>query len=85
MKRENKMITLRLDSELEKNINNTAHQMGVTKSELIRQSITAFIEKIEHPSPWELGNNLFGKYASGKDNLSRDRKSIVKEKIRAKR
>jgi predicted DNA-binding protein len=79
------MITLRLDSELEKNINNIAHQMGVTKSELIRRSITAFIETVEKPSPWELGNELFGKYASGKGNLSADRKTIVKERIRAKR
>ncbi len=79
-----KMITLRLDSELEQNINKIAHKMGVTKSELIRKSITAFIEKIEHPSPWELGHDLFGKFASGKDNLSQDRKSIIKEKIRAK-
>lgn len=79
------MITLRLNSALEKNINKIAHQIGVTKSELIRQSITAFIEKIEQPSPWELGSNIFGKHASGKDNLSRDRKSIVKEKIKAKR
>ena len=78
------MITLRLDSELEQNINKIAHKMGVTKSELIRKSITAFIEKIEHPSPWELGSDLFGKHASGKDNLSQDRKSIIKEKIRAK-
>lgn len=79
------MITLRLDSELEKNINNIAQQMGVTKSELIRKSITAFIEKIEQPSPWELGSEIFGKYASGKGNLSVDRKAIVKEKIRTKR
>jgi len=79
------MITLRLDSELEKNINNAAHQMGVTKSELIRKSITSFIEKIEPPSAWELGSDVFGKYASGNNNLSRDRKIIIKEKIRAKR
>ncbi|MEA3466172.1 MAG: CopG family transcriptional regulator [Thermodesulfobacteriota bacterium] len=78
------MITLRLDSELEKNINTIAHQMGVTKSELIRKSITAFIENFEQPSPWELGSKLFGKYESGQDNLSRDRKVIAKEKIRAK-
>lgn len=78
------MITLRLDSELEQNINKIAHKMGVTKSELIRKSITAFIEKIEPPSPWELGSDIFGKYASGKDNLSQDRKSIFKEKVRAK-
>ncbi len=81
---EKNMITLRLDSELEQNINKIAHKMGVTKSELIRKSITAFIEKIEHPSPWELGSNLFGKNASVKDNLSKDRKSIIKEKIRAR-
>ena len=79
------MITLRLDSDLEKNINNIAHQMGLSKSEFIRKSITAYIEKVEHPSAWELGNNLFGKYASGQNNLSQDRKSIAKEKIRAKR
>lgn len=79
------MITLRLDSELEQNINNVAHQMGVTKSELIRRSIVAFIEKLEQPSPWELGSDLFGKHASGKDNLSQDRKALIKEKIRAKR
>lgn len=79
------MITLRLDSELEKNINSIAHQMGVTKSELIRKSITAFIETVEKPSPWESGHELFGKHASGKGNLSEDRKTIIKEKIRAKR
>jgi predicted DNA-binding protein len=79
------MITLRLDSELEKNINYVARQMGVTKSELIRKSITAFIENAEKPSPWELGCDFFGKYASGQDNLSRDRKDLIKEKIRAKR
>ena len=79
------MITLRLDSELEQTINTIAHQMGVSKSELIRKSITEFIGKLEQPSPWELGSELFGKYASGKDNLSQDRKTLIKEKIRAKR
>ncbi|MBA1447108.1 MAG: CopG family transcriptional regulator [Gammaproteobacteria bacterium] len=79
------MITLRLDSKLEKTINNVAHQMGVSKSELIRKSITAFIDKLDKPSPWELGSDLFGKYASEQDNLSRDRKSLLKDKIRAKK
>ncbi len=79
------MITLRLDLQLEQTINNIAHQMGVTKSELIRKSITEFINNLEKPSAWELGNDLFGKYASGQDNLSSDRKVLIKEKIRAKR
>ena len=78
------MITLRLDSKLEQTINELSHQMGLTKSELIRKSITEFITKLEQPSAWELGNDVFGKYSSGKDNLSTDRKSLIKQKIRAK-
>ncbi len=78
------MITLRLDPKLEQTINNVAHQMGVSKSELIRKSITEFIGRIEQPSSWELGHDVFGKYASANDNLSKDRKALVKEKIKQK-
>jgi len=79
------MITLRLDPKLEQTINNIAHQMGVSKSELIRKSITEFIDKLDKPSPLALGSDIFGKYASGVDNLSSDRKLLVKEKITEKR
>jgi len=79
------MITLRLDSELEQNIKNIAHQMGVSKSELIRKSITEFIGKLDKPSAWELGIDIFGKYASTSESLSRDRKELIKDKIKAKR
>ena len=79
------MITLRLDPKLEKTINDVAHRLGVSKSELIRKSLTEYIDKLEKPSPWELGNDIFGKYSSGQNNLSTDRKTLLKEKIRAKR
>ncbi|MCF6259688.1 MAG: ribbon-helix-helix domain-containing protein [Gammaproteobacteria bacterium] len=79
------MITLRLDPKLEKTINDAAHRLGLSKSELIRKSVTEYINKLEKPSPWELGSDFFGKYASGQGNLSRDRKALLKEKIRAKR
>jgi len=79
------MITLRLDPKLEQSINKIAHQMGVSKSELIRKSITEFIDNLDKPSPWALGHDVFGKYASHMDNLSSDRKSLIKEKIRTKR
>ena len=78
------MITLRLDPKLEKTINDTAHRPGLSKSELIRKSVTAYLDKLEKPSPWELGSGIIGKYASGKGNLSTDRKAFLKEKIRAK-
>jgi len=79
------MITLRLDPQLEKTVNNFAQQMQISKSEFVRQSIFAFIEQQEKPSPWELGKDFFGKHASGQSNLSVDRKTLIKEKIRAKR
>ncbi len=79
------MITLRLDPKLEQTINDIAHQMGVSKSELIRRSITDFIGNLDKPSAWELGNNIFGKYASSFESLSRDRKVLVKDKIKVKR
>ena len=79
------MITLRLDPKLEHSIQNTASILGVTKSELIRKSISDYLDKLSKPSPWKLGENLFGKYSSGLCNLSTDRKSLLKTKIRAKR
>jgi len=79
------LITLRLDPKLEQTINNIAHEMGVSKSELIRKSITEFIGRLDKPSPWELGSDVFGKYASTYESLSRDRKQLVKDKIKAKR
>jgi RHH-type transcriptional regulator, rel operon repressor / antitoxin RelB len=79
------MITLRLDPELEQTINNVAHQMGISKSELIRKSVTEFIDNLEQPSPWELGQDVFGKYGSENEHLSKDRKTLIKDKVSAKR
>jgi len=30
---------------------------------------------------WELGKDLFGKYSSGKGNLSKERKKLLKKKL----
>ena len=79
------MITLRLDQKLEQQINNTAKNLGVTKSELIRKSIGEYLSKLEQPNAWELGADIFGKYSSGLGNLSSDRKELIQSKIRAKR
>jgi hypothetical protein len=78
------MITLRLDQKLETDIQTTATMMGLSKSELIRVSVAEYIKKQKKPNAWELGTELFGKYASGKGNLSVDRKALIKEKIKAK-
>jgi RHH-type rel operon transcriptional repressor/antitoxin RelB len=79
------MITLRLDSKLEQSINNTAKNLGLTKSELIRKSINEYLEKLNSPNAWETGKDLFGKYSSGLGDLSANRKELLKNKIKAKR
>lgn len=79
------MITLRLDPNLEQIVNNTAKNLGLTKSELIRKSILEYVAKLDRPSAWETGRDLFGKYSSGRGNISVKRKEMLKEKIRAKR
>jgi len=78
-------LTLRLDHKLEQHIQNTAKMLGVTKSELIRKSIAEYLAKLNTPTPWELGESLFGRHVSGQGNLSTDRKSLIKTKIQAKR
>jgi len=79
------MITLRLDPNLEKEISTVAKNLGLTKSDLIRRSLIEYLGKLESPRAWELGKDFFGRYSSGQTNLSVDRKTILKEKIRTKR
>ena len=76
------MITVRLEPELERLIEITAKQFGITKSEVIRRSLREYLKKIRaETTPWELGKDLFGKYSSGKRNLSKDRKKILRQKL----
>lgn len=79
------MITLRLDQKLEQQINNTAKNLGLSKSELIRTSISEYLNKLKQPNAWDIGESLFGKYSSGLGNLSSDRKELIKSTIKAKR
>ena len=79
------MITLRLNPKLEQQIVLTAKNFGISKSQLVRKSLQNYLQQIHPPTPWEVGKELFGKYASGQANLSAKRKELIKEKIRAKR
>ena len=58
------MITLRLDPDLEHAITNTATNLGLTKSDLIRKSILEYLRKLGKQNAWEAGQDLFGKYSS---------------------
>ncbi|WPD22222.1 MAG: hypothetical protein SD837_18720 [Candidatus Electrothrix scaldis] len=79
------MITLRIDQNLEQLLKSTAKNLGLTKSELVRRSILDYIARLKPQNAWDAGQDLFGKQASGRDDLSARRKELVKDKVRAKR
>ncbi len=79
------MLTLRLNSELEEKLNNIAELLGIPKSEIVRKSLKAYLSQLEQKHPWHAGKNLFGKYSSGRSDLSKNRKSILKQKLLEKR
>ena len=79
------MITLRLDPNLEQEIISAAKNLGLTKSDFIRKSILDYLGKVSKQNAWDNGQDLFGRYSSGQQNLSSDRKEILKNKIKARR
>ncbi len=79
------MLTLRLNSDLKEKLNNLAELLGVSKSEVVRRSLEVYFEDFEKASPWSSGKEFFGRYSSGQTNLSTDRKTILKEKLKAKK
>jgi RHH-type rel operon transcriptional repressor/antitoxin RelB len=79
-------INVRLEKELEEAFIALARREGVTRSDLVRQCLREFLErKLRSATSWELGKDLFGKFGSGRSDLSSRRKAIVGEKIRAKK
>ena len=79
------MLTIRLDKDMEKDIDSLAKQTNKTKSELVRECLAEYIVNYEKPSAWKLGEELFGKYSSGKSNLAKDRKQLLTNIIKQKR
>lgn len=79
-------ISLRLDKKLENQLSKVANSEGKSKSDLVRTLIAEFLSnKRSQPSSWDLGKDVFGRYGSGKGNLSINRKSILREKLNAKK
>ena len=77
-------VSLRLDKDLARRLDAAAKAAGVSKSEYIRQCLTAHFNGEVKPPPtaWELGKDLFGCYHSGRGDLSIRAKEIARERIR---
>lgn len=79
------MTTVRLPIEIEQKLQLMAVSKHKTKSEIIKEALEILFSNQESEiDSYELGKDDFGKYGSGKGNLSTDYKNILKDKIRAK-
>ncbi|MBL0721718.1 MAG: hypothetical protein JJV88_03975 [Sulfurovum sp.] len=82
------MISVRLDSLLENQLKFLAQEQSVSKSKIIKDSLIYYFDMLNsenrQKSAYELGENLFGKYSSGKTDLSTSYKQKLKDKIHAK-
>ena len=79
------MIAVRLPETIEKKLNNYAKAHNKTKTDVVKEALNLYFKKDDKKqTAYEIGNELFGKYSSGRDDLSTTYKQKLKEKIRAK-
>ena len=79
-------ITVRLPMKLEADLRARLETRGVGLSDFVRDAIAEKLERepAEKASAYERGKHLFGKFHSGRPDLSTNRKAILDEILRAK-
>jgi predicted DNA-binding protein len=81
------LLNVRISDELEKKLNKLSEKNKVSKSSIVKEALETYfaeIEAKENKSPYDLGEDLFGRNGSGKGNLSTTYKTKIKEKIHEK-
>ena len=82
------MLSVRLDETTENQLSFLAQQKHTTKSKVIKDALVYYFDMLkkesEQKSAYDLGSELFGKYSSGRDDLSTTYKQKLKDKINAK-
>lgn len=79
-------LSVRLDERTKASLDIAAERAGISTSEFVRQCIESRLEE-EPPVnlAWELGKDLFGKYASGRSDVSANKKKYLEEIFDEKR
>jgi len=82
------MLSVRLDSSLQNELNSLSKQQNISKSKIIKDSLIYYFDMIKQTnkqkSSYEIGQELFGKYSSNNGDLSTTYKQKLKDKINAK-
>lgn len=77
------MLTVRLPKQTEEKLEALSKQLNTTKSELVKQAITEYMQKI-NDNPYETGKDLFGsddsKVADGSVKYKQNIRSYIHEK-----
>lgn len=82
------MISVRLGSDIENQLSLFAEEKHISKSQIIKESLLFYFDMLkkeqQQKTPYELGNELFGKFSSGDNDRSTTYKQKLKDKINAK-
>lgn len=76
-------LTVKLDPDLEAALERRCAADGATKSALVQAALRDYLAHAR--SPYELGKDLFGRHASGRDDLSTRRRELYARLTDAKR
>lgn len=77
-------ISIRLEKELEHALRARVANDDIAVSEFIRAAIREKLVREENAAnPYELGKDVFGKYA-GQADLSTNRKALIRERLSAR-
>lgn len=79
-------ISIRLDKATEDALRQRLQFENISLSDFVRDAIQEKLAKqvADQISPYELGKHLFGRFGSGRNDLSTNRKTLLREKLRAK-
>lgn len=78
-------ISIRLDKETESKLRQQLQQVDMSLSDFVRDAVREKMANYSTKiSAYEAGKQLFGQHHSGRNDLSSNRKALLKEKIRAK-
>ncbi len=88
-------LTVKIPDETEARLHERVSKDELALSEFVLQAIAEKLEREvvavpsaevvqpEKPTAYERGKHLFGKYSSGREDLSENYEAILKEKLRA--
>jgi predicted DNA-binding protein len=75
-------ISIRLGDELEQRLAIASRKLRLNKSELIKRSLEAYLDRLQLPkSPYQLGEDLFGADDSKDASASASYKMLLKKKL----